>query len=184
MPYPPEEDSYLMKKEVERYISKLKNKNIKVLDMGTGTGIQAQTCVDFGVKRKDIICADIDSEAILMLKNEGFHALESDLFSKINPKSKFDLIIFNAPYLPEDKKNYDKGKDTTAGKRGNEIILRFLKETKGYLSNSGKILLLFSSLSKPEEILDYAKKLGYKFEKLSEEKLFFEKLFIYEFYLI
>ena len=182
MPYPPEEDSYLMKKEVEKYISKLKNKKIKVLDMGTGTGIQAQACVDFGVKRKSIICADIDSEAILLLKNEGFHALKSDLFSNIPEKQKFDLIIFNAPYLPEDKKEHDKGKDTTAGKRGNEIILRFLKEARDYISNSGKILLLFSSLSKPQEIFDYAKKLEYKFEKLSEEKLFFERLWVYEFY--
>ena len=192
MVYSPEEDSYMLEKEVAKYINKLSKKQkqkikaIRVLDMGSGTGIQALACIRDGIKKENLICADIDSEAIKLLKKQKLNPIKSDLFSNIKNKgkNKFDLIIFNAPYLPEDKNGFDKGKDTTAGKKGNEIILRFLREAKDFLSQDGKILLLFSSLSKPKAILSYAKWLGYKAEKLAEKKLFFEKLFVYAFSLI
>jgi len=88
------------------------------------------------------------------------------------------LIIFNAPYLPEDE--YDKEYDTTAGKQGFEIILNFLEQAKVHLKKKGKILILFSSLSNPQVILKKAEELNYSYKKLAEQKLFFEKLFVYQ----
>jgi len=177
MVYSPQEDSYLLGKEIRKYILNLKNRKIKVLDMGSGSGIQAQTCIKSGIKKENILSADIDKEVIKFLKNKDIKAIHSDLFSKI--KGKFDLIIFNPPYLPEHK--HDKGKDTTGGKKGYETIIKFLKQGKSHLTSGGKILLLFSSLSDPNFILEYSLKQGYKVNKLSEESLFFEKLFVYEF---
>jgi release factor glutamine methyltransferase len=180
MVYSPAEDSFFLSKEIEKYISEIKNKNIRVLDMGSGSGIQAQTLLKSGIKKTNILCADIDKEALKVLKKQNLKTIESDLFSKI--RKKFNLIIFNAPYLPEDK--YDKGIDTTAGKKGCEIIIKFLKEAKDHLYKNGVILLLFSSLSKPNIILKFAKKQSYQFKKISELNLgFFEKLFIYRFIL-
>jgi len=176
MIYAPQEDSHLLGKEVKRYISKLKKRCIKVLDMGSGSGIQAQTCIKAGLEKENILCADIDKEAVKFIKNRGIKVIQSNLFSKV--KGKFDLIIFNPPYLPEHE--YDKGKDTTGGKKGYETILRFLKSAKSHLEKKGIILLLFSSLSDPNFILEYALKQYYTAKKLSEEKLFFEKLYVYE----
>jgi len=179
MVYLPAEDSFLLSNEVKKYISQLENKNIKILDMGSGSGVQALTCMEAGVHKKYILCADIDKEAIKHLEKQKFQIIQSNLFEKID--ASFDLIIFNAPYLPEDK--YDKGLDTTAGKKGYEIILRFLDQSKTHLNKEGKIFLLFSSLSKPNIILDYAKKLRYNSEKLAEQEVgMFEKLFVYKFY--
>jgi len=179
MVYSPQEDSYLLAKEIKKYISKIKNKKekLKVLDVGSGSGIQAQTCLKAGIKKENILCADIDKEVIRFLKGKNIKAIHSNLFSDIG--GKFDLIVFNPPYLPEHK--HDKAKDTTGGKKGYETIIRFLKSAKSHLTKNGVILLLFSSLSDPNFILEFALKNGYKADKLSEESLFFEKLFVYGF---
>ena len=184
MVYSPSEDSFLLESELKKYLaglSKEEKESIKALDMGSGSGIQAKACIAGEIKRKNVIAADIDKEAIQKLKDSRIPARKSNLFSNINKEKKFNLIIFNAPYLPSDK--YDKKADTTAGKRGNEIILKFLRKAKPYLAENGVILLLFSSLSRPEEIINYAIKRGYKTEKLSEKEVgMMERLFVYKLY--
>ena len=93
---------------------------------------------------------------------------------------KFDFIIFNPPYLPEDKREPEESKlQTTAGKKGYELILRFLDEAKHHLTKNGKIIILFSSLSKPLVIKKHAKK-KYKLKLLNKKKIFFEELYVYE----
>ena len=106
----------------------------------------------------------------------GFNCIESDLFEKI-PKQNFDIIIFNPPYLPEDvREPKDSRTATTGGKKGNEIILNFLKQAKNYLSENGKIFLITSSLA---EEIDF-KKLEYNAKEIGCEKLFFEQLCVLE----
>ncbi len=179
--YSPSEDSFLLSACLKKYLKNKKSKNkkagkeLKILDMGSGTGIQAETCIKAGFS--DVLCADIDKNAVDYLRKKKFKAVKSDLFSKIPKKEKFDLIIFNPPYLPEDK--YDKEKDTAGGKKGYETIIRFLGQAKSHLSAKGEILLLFSSLSSPKTIINRAENLGYKSGQLSSKKLFFEELFVY-----
>lgn len=174
--YQPAEDSYMMSETLKKYLNNFNDKNIKILDMGTGSGIQAQTCKDLGFN--NILTADINPEAIKLLKKKGFKSIKTNIFSNIDKKQKFEIIIFNPPYLPEDK--YDKEKDTTAGKKGYELIIKFLKKAKFHLEIKGKILLLISSFSKPNIIKKQAKELGYRFNLLNKKSLFFEELFIYE----
>jgi len=175
--YQPAEDSYLLQESLISFLDG-KKKSISILDMGSGSGIQAKTCKKF--KFKNILCADINPEAVSNLKGEGFKAIKSNLFSKVDKK--FDLIIFNPPYLPEDKREpKDSQLNTTAGKKGYEIIVKFLKGARSHLNPGGKILLLFSSLSKPKVVKSEAKKIGYSFKELTKMSLSFEKLFVYEF---
>ena len=182
MVYPPQEDSFMLETQIKKYLeqfNKEQKEKIKVLDMGSGSGIQAKTCLNSGIKRINIIAADIDPEAIKQLKEQRIPARKSNLYSHISKEKKFDLIIFNAPYLPEDR--YDKEKDTTAGKRGYEIILKFLRKSKKYLTKEGVVILLFSNLSNSEKILAYIKKLEYNFKLLEEKNMgMMEKLFIYQ----
>lgn len=173
--YQPAEDSYLLKETLENYLCNITNKNIKILDMGSGSGIQAETCRELGFK--NILTADINQDAVKSLKSKGFKAIHSDLFSNINKKEKFDLIIFNPPYLPENE--FDKEADTTGGKRGYEVIKKFLEQAKYHLSKDSSILLLFSSLSKPNIIIKKAKELNYYLKLLNKKNLFFEELQVY-----
>ena len=167
MIYEPQEDSFLLAKYVKKYAQG------KVLDMGSGLGIQAETALE---KTKDVLAVDINPEVIERLKQKGINVQFSDLFSSI--KEKFDLIIFNPPYLPDDEREDEESKKiTTGGKEGFEIIDRFLKDAKKYLNKKGKILIVFSSLS--GDILGLFKKYNYQYRLLKEKNIFFEKLFIY-----
>lgn len=183
MIYQPAEDSYLLLKTLKKYLkenlkNKKINKNIKILDIGAGTGIQAQACKN--LKFNNILTADINKKAVEHLKKLGFDSIQSNLFENI--KDKFNLLIFNPPYLQEDKREpKDSQLATTAGKQGYELIINFLKQAKTHLNKQATILLLFSSLSKPDIILNKAKELGYKYNLLDSQKISFEELYVYEF---
>lgn len=165
--YAPEKDSYLLSKSLE----KIKNKDIKFFEVGVGSSIQLKKAEELGIK--NIAGCDINPTAVKQAKKLGFDCIKSNLFQ--NVKGRFDLIIFNPPYLPEDKGEDKESKTiTTGGKDGGELINKFLIQAKKHLTKNGKIFLLTSSLTKG---INWK---GYKKKKLAEEKLFFEKLFVWQ----
>ena len=173
MMYEPKEDSFLLKEQVKKYA-----KNKTVLDIGSGSGIQAETAIKSGAK--NVLATDIKDYIIKYLKNKSIKAIRSNLFSALKNK-KFDLIIFNPPYLPEDKREDRKSKvSTTGGKRGDEIILRFLKQAPKYLNKNGKIFLVISSLTPQQRINKLLEKQKLKRIIIAEQKFFFEKLEVLE----
>jgi len=151
-----------------------KNSNLKFLEIGSGSGIQLTTAFKSGVKRKNIFACDLNPKSIKHCKKLGFNCIKSSLFSKI--KGKFDLIVFNPPYLPACK--HDKKIDTTGGKKADKTILDFLKNLKKHLKPKGKALLLLSSLTPIEKINKELK--NYKTRLILSKKLFFEELYVYE----
>lgn len=202
MIYSPEEDSYLLSKVLEKKIPKLlsKNPDLIFLEIGSGSGIQLKTALKSGIKKQNIFSCDINlnavrhcrtlrfpSEAIKEIAvpqrkgklceenrrlSRGFNCINSDLFKDI--KGKYDLIIFNPPYLPENPQEPKDSKiSTTGGKKGSGIINEFLKQAKHYLNRNGKIFLLTSNLTKGINFLGYRKKI------LEKRKLFFEELFVW-----
>jgi len=169
--YPISEDSLFLAEILRGYIKKIKNKKeITYLDMGTGSGILASVAEKAGIRKENVIAVDVDKECVNFVKKNGFNCIQSNLFSRI--KKKFNIITFNAPYLPENK--FDKKPDTTGGKKGDEISIRFIKEARKHLLNKGIIFLLISSFTPFERI----KKL--KPKVIAKKKLFFEELLILE----
>jgi len=169
MIYDPEEDSFLLAKYVDKFAKG------KVLDLGTGSGIQAETALRH---TKDVLAVDIDKESVNYVKKKKIRAIISDLFSNI--KEKFDLIIFNPPYLPEEKLEDDESrKITTGGKYGYEILERFFSQASKYLNKNGKILIVFSSLTRKNKIDKIIKNYNFKFKLLEGQKMFFEKIYCY-----
>jgi len=88
-----------------------------------------------------------------------------------------DTIIFNPPYLPEDPNDKDVALD--GGKKGYELICRFLNEANPYIKPKTKILLVFSSLTGKDTIDRYLIKKRFKFRELEKENIFFEGIFVY-----
>ena len=173
--YLPDEDSYLLSEILKKQIPKLlyKNKNLKFLEIGCGSGIQLQTAFDSGIKKENIFSCDINEEAANHCNKLGFKCVKSDLFSNIS--GKFDVIAFNPPYLPLDSKEPESSRiATTGGKNGSEIINKFLKQAKKHLAKNGRIFLVASSLTKNINLSGYKKKI------LDSKKLFFEELFVWE----
>lgn len=168
MIYSPADDSFLLQAQVKKY-----SKEKKVLDMGSGSGILAKTAKEAGAK--SVIALDIDEKSVNYLKSQNLEAVKSNLFS--NAKGKFDLIIFNPPYLPLDsREDLESQRVTTGGKRGDEIILRFLKKAEEHLEDRGIILLLLSSLTPREKINKLLKSRYLSCRVVASKKLFFEKL--------
>ena len=164
MLYDPREDSFLLAKYIRKYSKG------KVLDVGAGTGILAEIALK---NTNDVLAIDINEEAVEFCRKKGINAIKSDLFEKI--KDKFDLIIFNPPYLPRDDDEDEEIRlITTGGEKGYEVIERFLKEARDHLNKNGIILIVFSTLTGDVESL--IKKYRYKYELLEEKPLFFEKL--------
>jgi release factor glutamine methyltransferase len=187
MVYLPEEDSYLLISTIRKY---LKSKDKIILEMGVGSGIVSIYLSDYASK---VYAVDIDKEAIEYAKKEikkvssrrekpikNIHLINSDLFSRVNKELRFDLIVFNPPYLPNEKK-IKNDLALNGGPEGNEVIIKFLVEAKDYLNMDGEILLLFSSFSKRNNILKKAKDLSYESKLLNKQIIFFEKLYVYKF---
>jgi release factor glutamine methyltransferase len=173
--YSPAEDSYFLSNILNEELPKLleKNEGLKFFEMGSGSGINLKTALNLGVKKQNIFSVDINPEAVKQCKKLGFNFVESDLFEKV--KGKYDIIIFNPPYLPLDKREPKSSRIvTTGGKKGSEIINEFLKQAKKYLEDEGGIFLLVSSKTKGIDFLDYKKKI------LGKKKLFFEELIVWE----
>lgn len=170
--YFPNEDSYLILKHIKKFARG------RVLDMGTGTGILA---VEASKYSKEVVAVDINKEAIEYAKekNKKMKNIEwkvSNLFENVD--GKFDLIIFNPPYLPkEENEPKELSLSICGGERGYELLFRFLKEAKKYLKKNGVILIVISSLTNFQKVKEFASKY-YKFEVLEEMKIPFEKLYV------
>lgn len=108
--------------------------------------------------------------------NRGFWRSQNQLLLKKNPK--FNTIIFNPPYLPQDKGITDN--TIYGGKKGYETIERFLKQVKVFLNEKGYILLLFSSLTIKKKVDELIKRYKFNFEQINNSKLDFEELYVYK----
>ena len=106
--------------------------------------------------------------------------IQSDLFEKVH--GHFNLIIFNAPYLPQDKIGKEEIKDVAlyGGNKGWEISERFFKDVSKYLFNDGKILFLFSTLTNKDKIEEIISNYLFDFKEVASQNLSFETIFIYE----
>jgi len=176
MIYEPAEDSFLLSGIAKKYASG------KVLDMGTGSGVQIEELL--AEKKIDSLTgADINTKAIAFckkrIKDPKVNFISSNLFSKITQS--FDTILFNPPYLPEDENDSsDISVVVSGGKKGHELIVQFIEELNGHLENEGVCLLLFSSLSNPPVIESVLEQNLFRFEKVAEKNLFFERLYVYK----
>ena len=180
--YQPSDDSYLMQDSLKKVILEIsKNREtIKILEIGSGSGTNLKFLESLKIPKKNIFSCDINPEAVIQCKDKlEFNCIISDLFQNI-PNEEFDLIFFNPPYLPEEKSQFkdkepeDSKLATTGGKKGSEIINKFLKQASSYLKKEGKILLLTSSLTKDIDWNNWKKR------KIATKNLFMEKLYVWE----
>jgi len=170
--YQPSDDSYLLEKQIKRFA-----RGKSFLDMGAGTGIQSLAAKS--AHAKSILACDINSKSVAHLKSLGINSIKSNLFSKI--KGKFDVIAFNPPYLPLDKREPKLSQlSTTGGRYGDEVLIKFIKQLPAHLNPDGFALIVVSSLTPINKILFLLKKLNLKHEILSSKKLFMEELFAWK----
>ncbi|MCD7782266.1 MAG: class I SAM-dependent methyltransferase [Methanosphaera sp.] len=173
--YPPAEDTFLLIDNLDV------EKNDKVLEIGTGTGIIS---IKASLTAKSVLAVDINPYAIECAKKnielngrDNIEVRKSDLFEDIDEK--YDIILFNTPYLPvveEESMDDDYSKAWDGGVDGRNIINPFLEQVAKYLEDNGRIQIVQSSLSDNEKTLEYLNKNGFKAEITANEHQFFEDI--------
>ena len=90
--YDPQEDSTMLEKHVRLHAKG------KVLDIGTGSGIQAIAAAQ-SPRVSSVLATDVQKDVIAYCRNcissPKIRFLQSDLFKRV--KGTFDTIIFNPP---------------------------------------------------------------------------------------
>ncbi len=169
--YEPSEDSFLLAKVA---LDEIKGAE-KILEVGCGSGIISS--VIKANTKANIIGIDISPHAVKCTKENEVEVIRGDLLSCI--KGKFDIIIFNPPYLPtaeEERSNDWISVAIDGGYDGRRVIYRFLKDSMNRLTENGRILMLLSSLTGLEEVKSMMASAGYAVEYRVQERLMFEHL--------
>ena len=180
--YEPAEDSFLFAENLDV------EKGADVLDVGTGSGLLAIVAAE---KAVSVVAVDFNPYAIRCAKkNSVLNSLRSKmafvqagLLTAFNEYAKFDLILFNAPYLPsaEFEDDFWMVRSWAGGVNGRQVIDQFITEAPPHLKTNGRILLMQSTLANVEETIQKFKEQHMKARIKAERKLpFFETLTLIE----
>jgi release factor glutamine methyltransferase len=138
---------------VEEVIKEIKNfKKCKVLDVGTGSGAIAICVAKNSIA--DVTAVDISKSALEVAKqnakdlNAKVNFVQSDLFSQLKKKQKYDIIVSNPPYIRSldvegldiEVKNYDPRLALDGGEDGLDFYRNISEQAINHLNNGGKLL--------------------------------------------
>ena len=175
----PRFETELLVEKTYNYIKKYFNKdNIKILDIGTGSGCIAITLNKL-LNSCDITGIDISSEALEVAKennisnNTNVKFIESDIFSNVSDK--YDVIISNPPYISYDDievmdivKNNEPHLALYAKDNGLYFYDKIIKDSSKYLND--KFIMAFEIGYKQGKDITKIVNKYYKDIKMSVEK--------------
>ncbi len=137
---------------VEQVVSYIKDNNVKVLDMCTGSGCIAVS-VDRMCANADVTAVDISEKALKVAgenntRNEGrVTFVQSDLFGNIH--GTYDIIVSNPPYIPtsdietlmEEVREHEPHLALDGSADGLKFYREICTNAVNYLNENGKIFL-------------------------------------------
>ncbi|MBN2155725.1 MAG: methyltransferase [Candidatus Lokiarchaeota archaeon] len=209
--YYPLDDSYLYIDYLEtqdftRTINELfiKSIPIHILDLGCGTGILG-FCTVYKIltlkfaTQVDLSYVDINPIAIETVKSfvdKNFHLFEeledfsensidihyyiSDLFSDV-PSTRFDLVVFNPPYLPNDEEIHENqiiDQALYGGSEGVSVSIDFFNQISPYLYPHSNIYFIASSLGGLNTMVPKLSP-NFKITLLQSLHIFFEDILLF-----
>ena len=185
--YEPAEDTFLLLESISVIPGQ------KILEIGSGTGIISLSYASQGA---EVICSDINPHAIKIIQRNiqenhsqlkgSIEVRTGNLFDILHKDERFDIIIFNPPYLPttnEDKKGMSEWytRSFDGGETGLQVTTRFLKECKRFLKKDGHVYIIISSFSKQENITRLLEEITLKHQVINKLRCDDEILYVYRF---
>ena len=176
--YEPAEDSFLFAENL------MVGEGDVVLDMGTGCGLLGVVAAE---KAGRVVCVDVNPYAVRCAKENArlngvldkMFFVQGDLFTAIRFGERFDLILFNAPYLPSESVEDTSwlGCAWSGGVAGRQVVDRFISEVPKYLKQNGRMFLMQSTLSDVDETLRRIEENGLRTSVVAKRDLpFFEAI--------
>jgi release factor glutamine methyltransferase len=172
--YTPSDDTFLLADCIRQYNGR------RALEIGVGSGLLLNTLEkNFAY----VAGSDIDIQALQYCKQQKTSAnlllVCCDAGSAFGV-GKFDLIVSNPPYLPNDDGNNLLDRTVHGGLMGIEATVHFIKSALPLLAGDGKMLIVISSFANSSD-LDKALLENNMHKKVVKEKrLFYETLSIVE----
>ncbi len=184
--YAPAEDSLLAAGFIEEYLSRDGRRGLRILDVGTGTGILGISAAR-GSNAGVVTFSDVNPDAVELAKQncdsnrELMHGrcrfAVSDLFSGID--GRFDVVIFNAPYLRREAGPRSRSSEWwDGGKDGIEVSARFLSGVSDHLESGGAVFLVYSSLGNVRKLKRLIRESGFRIASSRSTHLFFEDIIV------
>lgn len=175
--YEPAEDSFFFARNL------VSDRDDCVLDMGTGCGILAIVAAGYG---SNVVAVDVNPFAVhCALANarrngvsDRISVIRGDLLRSVAETRKFDLILFNSPYVSVNRES-DSWLEYAwaAGASRKQVVDQFIVQAIKHLKHDGQILLLQSTLSGGDGSVPILKNLGLDVQFVGKLDLpFFETL--------
>jgi release factor glutamine methyltransferase len=156
---------------VELVESRIVNRESRVVDLGTGSGVIALSLAQ-KFPDAEIIATDISDDALLLARENAVRLgtprvqfLKSDLLENVD--GQFDLIVANLPYISRHDRDQlprevlrDPEVALFAGEKGDEIIRRLIETAPSHLSRKG-LLALEIGLGQEPGLIDLLRQKNY-----------------------
>lgn len=172
--YAPSEDSELLVRAL-RAEGSLAGK--RALDVGTGSGFVAAALQELGAR---VVAIDISPLATDAARGRVGDVVRADLMSAL--RGPFDLVAFNAPYLPSgDDERVEGWLDRAfhGGEGGVEVSEAFVRDLRRVLAPGGRAYLVVSSRADLERLAKAIEAAGFRHDKVASERFFFEEIAVW-----
>src|SRR5438067_12721055 len=146
-------------------------------EVGVGSGVVARAMMDVGAS---VIGVDINPAAAWEAHRLGVPAVRGDLLTAL--RGPFDLVAFNAPYLPsadDERLPGDIDRAFHGGEGGVEVSARFVADLPRVLAPEGRALLVASSRADLDTLAAAVTRAGLRHEKVASARFFFEEISVW-----
>jgi len=170
--YQPAEDTHLLASAAVEHVAR----DDLVVDVGTGSGFVAATIAE--ETGAAVIGTDLNPDACRQARERGVETVRANLLDPFADAA-LDVVVCNPPYLPTDPDEERSDWMEVAlsgGESGLAVIEPLLADVGRVLGPDGIVVLLVSSLTGVDEVVELASDAGFSAAAVAEDSFPFETL--------